>query len=171
MERMDTTKHSWYNMHAHIFRTDGRVVRAKLQDIVMENGGIYIAAHFTEKGKNKYKHVSPITIAALQLLWINVDVVSDVELPDDIENSTNFIPPKECDRLPRLEMEDDVNLEEFEDAFKCLKLQVDSFLQIPAGEVTIHDPDDFLSLEKSKSKKKQSKHRKVKDKFPKSRDP
>lgn len=160
---MNTTRHTWYDLHAHIFRTDGRVVRANLREIVIENGGVYIAAHFTEKGKKKYKHVSPITIAALQLLWINIDVVSDVELPDDIENSTTFIPPKECDRLPSLDLEED-DLQEFEDSFKCLKVQVDTFLQIPTGEVMINDPAEFLPIDKPKSSKKHSKHRRGKDK-------
>jgi hypothetical protein len=101
---MESVKHTWYNKHAHIFRTDGRVVRATLKQIVIINeSAIYIKAEFVDdKGKTRSKEVSPLTIAALQVLWENVDVVSDVELPEDLENETSFIPPRECDRLPVL---------------------------------------------------------------------
>ena len=103
---MESINHTWYNKHAHIFRTDGRVVRATLKQLVILNGcAIYIRAEFVdEKGDTRSKDVSPVAVAALQVLWENVDVVSDVDLPDDLENETSFIPPRECDRLPVLEV-------------------------------------------------------------------
>ena len=96
------TNHSWYDKHAHIFRTDGRVVRATLGELVESPSGIYIKATFLHEQHSRIKHVSPLTVAALQVMWVNVDVVSDVELPDDLDSVTDFVAPRECDRLPLL---------------------------------------------------------------------
>jgi hypothetical protein len=117
-------KHTWYNQYAHIFRTDGRVVRATLKELVIEGDAIYIKTEFIDHtGAIKTKDTSPITIAALQVLWINVDVVSDVELPDDFDSVTDFTPPRECDRLPPLDVFIDKT-----PGMNCLLLQVNHFV-------------------------------------------
>ena len=95
-------QHSWSNLHAHIFRTDGRVWRAMLRHAVLDDGVLYIYTEFTDQGQKKHKLVSPIAIAALQVFWVNVDVVSDVE---GQETPEPFTPPPDCDRLPTLTME------------------------------------------------------------------
>ena len=97
---MDSVQHSWYDKNAHVFRTDGRIVRAALKQLVFSGDAIYIRVQFMENGIVRCKDVSLLMIASLQVLWVNVDVVSDVELPEDIEDVTDFIPPVECDRLP-----------------------------------------------------------------------
>ena len=99
---VQTYQHSWCDKHAHIFRTDGRVVRAKVGELVLDTstGGFYLKTTFLEGTTRRVKHVSPLTVAALQVLWSNVDVVSDVDLPEDLDTVTCFDPPPECDRLP-----------------------------------------------------------------------
>jgi hypothetical protein len=93
--------HSWYGKCAHIFRTDGRVVRSTLEHLLVQDGAVYIHVKFIgENGTIHTKDVSPIAIAALQILWMNVDVVSDVDIPDD--EDAQFVPPPECERLPLL---------------------------------------------------------------------
>ena len=101
---MESVEHTWYQKHAHIFRTDGRVVRATLLQLVLEHGAIYIKAEFLDThGVHKTKDVSPITVACLHILWENVDVVSDMELPEeDAEQRTDFVPPGECDHFQAL---------------------------------------------------------------------
>jgi hypothetical protein len=123
---MESVKHTWYNKNAHIFRTDGRVVRAKLKQLVLERGAIYIRAEFVDSnGILKSKDVSPITVACLQILWENVDVVSDVELPMDMEHVTNFEPPPERDQLPEL----DVTFVKTPE-MKCMLIQVNHFVVV-----------------------------------------
>lgn len=59
---MESTKHTWYGKQSHIFRTDGRVVRATLKQLVLERGAIYIKTEFVDnKGvlKPKTSHQSP----------------------------------------------------------------------------------------------------------------
>jgi hypothetical protein len=122
---MESTKHTWYNKHAHIFRSDGRVVRATLKQLVIiHKSAIYIKAEFVDDhGKIRTKDVSPVTVAALQVLWENVDVVSDVELPEDLDNETNFIAPRECDHLPILDVSYVPCI-----PTKCMLLEVNHFM-------------------------------------------
>ena len=94
--------HSWYDSHAHVFRSDGRVVRATIKESVINDGGLMLKVLFIDKGVLKRKYVSPITIATLQVLWINVDVVSDIETEDSVHDNDTFIPPMECDYLAKL---------------------------------------------------------------------
>ena len=62
-------QHSWANLHSHIFRSDGRVWRAQLGDLVLDDGVLYIHARFRDNGLRKSKLVSPVAIAALQVFW------------------------------------------------------------------------------------------------------
>jgi hypothetical protein len=92
--------HSWLNLSVHIFRTDGRVWRARIGHAILDDGVVALQAEFKDEGKKKKKLVLPSSIAALQVLWVNVDVVSEDEGPE-----TTFNPTRECDRLPRLTVE------------------------------------------------------------------
>ena len=123
---MESVEHTWYQKHAHIFRTDGRVVRATVLQLVLEHGAIYLKVEFLDThGVRKTKDVSPLTVACLQILWENVDVVSDMELPDDMEQVTDFVPPRECDHLPALA----VSFVQTP-AMKCMLLQVNHFVAL-----------------------------------------
>jgi len=134
--KMTHIHHTWYNKHAHIFRSDGRIVRATMKELVFDNGAIYIKTEFTDgKGLLQTKDTSPITIAALQVLWINVDVVSDVELPEDFETVTTFIAPRECDRLPPLT----ISMQKTP-SLTCLLLQVNHFLGLSSSMTTVLPP-------------------------------
>ena len=101
-----TQLHSWYGRRAHVFRTDGRVVRATLGRLYFGPEGVHLAAEFQDAQKSITKHVSPVCVAAVQNLWLNVDVVSDVELPDEDADHTSFRAPQECERLPTLAVHD-----------------------------------------------------------------
>jgi hypothetical protein len=129
---MESVRHTWYKKNAHIFRTDGRVVRATLQQLVLERGAIYIKAEFVDSnGVIKTKDVSPITVACLQVLWENVDVVSDMDIPTDVEETTNFEPPPECDKLPPLEVFFVKTPE-----MLCMLLQVNHFVSMSSIETS-----------------------------------
>jgi len=124
---MHITEHSWKDKYTHIFRTDGRVVRATLRHLVFEQGQVYVHAEFWDKGRRKTKEVSPITIAALQVFWVNVDVVSDVDVVDDL---SAFVPPPDCDRLPNLQVSVVPALDTSH--LRCLLLSVNTFLALSA---------------------------------------
>jgi hypothetical protein len=130
---MNLTNHTWYNKHAHIFRKDGRVVRALLKQLVIEKGGIYLTVSFVDRGQCiKTKQTSAITVAALQVLWMNVDVVSDVESLTETDDIDTFIPPPECDRLPPLEIWGIPSTSNM----SCLLMQVNNFLRL-AGNTAV----------------------------------
>jgi hypothetical protein len=150
--------HTWFNKHAHIFRTDGRVVRATMKEIVLERDAIYIRTEFLDDtGMIKTKDTSPITVAALQVLWVNVDVVSDMELPDDFDIVTNFVPPRECDRLPPL----DVYMNKTP-AMKCMLLQVDHFLGVSTPLATTPPPPP-LPFQARPRRRRSARHRRGQD--------
>ena len=88
--------HVWYDKHAHIFRHNGRIIRAQIKELVFDDHRIYFKVVFKDKDKEKNKHVGPVYIATLQVLWLNVDIVSDTELSDD---DASFYVPPECDQL------------------------------------------------------------------------
>ena len=138
-------RHSWYNKHAHIFRTDGRVVRATMKDIILDRGAVYMKTEFVDDaGNSRIKHMSPITVAALQVLWVNVDVVSDLDLPDtdDVDVVTNFIPPRECDRLPSLH----VYMEKTPE-IECMLLQVNMFITLCTTSIPLSNTPPVTPLE------------------------
>jgi hypothetical protein len=128
-------KHSWYNKRTHIFRTDGRVVRAVLKELVFDVHGIYIKAQFSYNGRRCCKHVCPITVAALQVMWVNVDVVSDIEFECDDENGT-FQAPPECEQIShQLSIDDECDLDENQrTAFKCLTLSILNICNVTQSE-------------------------------------
>jgi hypothetical protein len=125
---MSGINHTWFNKSAHVFRTDGRVVRAIMKELFMEGDAIYIKTDFFDPRHGtgiQTKDLSPITIAALQVMWVNVDVVSDMEFPEDMDSVTNFVPPRECDRLPPLDVYTNKT-----PALKSLLIQVNHFIDI-----------------------------------------
>lgn len=128
--------HSWYGKYAHVFRSDGRVVRSKVGPIVLDSRyGVSLSVSFQSKRKRQRKRVSPISVAALQVLWLNVDVVSDVDLSDDPMMDEDFVPPPECERLPDLQIVEPPS--EFAEACRAVEMQTNSFLQIKNGTTVI----------------------------------
>lgn len=92
--------HSWYSQIVHIFRSDGRIIRAKVGALSFQEGGIYMRLRFRD-GSSFQKLVSPLMIASVHIFWLNVDVVSDVDLEDGdaTENNVPFEVPKEVPRI------------------------------------------------------------------------
>ena len=84
----ETIDHSWYNLVTHCLRSNGTVTRAKLKELVFFPHGIMIRVSMT--GRNAQKDVDPTCIAFLQVMWLNVDVVSDDEVPEK-----SYV-PEEC---------------------------------------------------------------------------
>ena len=87
--------HSWVGVIAHIPRTNGSIIRARLGNIEIRPYHIGVRVHFRSKNRAKTKLVSPLSIVALQVLWLNRDVVSDAECEkDDIYNhAIDILPP------------------------------------------------------------------------------
>lgn len=89
--------HSWSNKTVHIFRSDGRVVRAKVGHLLFQDHGLYMRLRFRD-GSKFQKLVSPTMIATVHMFWINVDVVSDVDLDDLDGDESKFEVPQEVPR-------------------------------------------------------------------------
>lgn len=92
--------HTWKGKHAHIIRRQG-VVRCKIQDIILKPHHVGIIVHFVDNVTKsaKKKCVSPISIATIQLMWLNRDVVSEDD--DDTEHPASSLTFR-CDVLPPL---------------------------------------------------------------------
>lgn len=80
--------HTWNGYVAYILRTNGKITKAVLGDITFKPFGIYIKASFYENGRRRKKDVDIITIGVLQLMWLNVDVMSDSESDRSDEETT-----------------------------------------------------------------------------------
>jgi hypothetical protein len=105
MSITQTGKHSWFNKYIHVFRNNGKIIRSQVKELIFDDYGIYFKVQFMAGKSTKYKHVSPLSIAVLHVLWINVDIVSDVELSNDDDS---FYVPPECDQLiANFELTDD----------------------------------------------------------------
>ena len=78
--------HTWEGLCMHIPRRCNdnlaitRCVLGKL--VVATNGVVGIRAFFMANGSRKSKVVSPVTIVALHIMWVNVDVVSESDDED-----------------------------------------------------------------------------------------
>lgn len=93
--------HSWYGLHTHILRSDGKLERSKIGNIVFCPSGLYVSVSYKDHLKQTAnKHVSLQSVILLNILWTNVDIVSDTELL--IVDDKEFVPPPECSQLPIL---------------------------------------------------------------------
>jgi hypothetical protein len=123
---LETIDHSWYNVVTHCLRSDGSVTRAKLKELVFFPHGIMIRVSMT--GRNAHKDVDPTCVAFLQVMWLNVDVVSDDEVTD------KEYAPEECTvSLGSLVLAETVLAKLNEDqkaAFRHMTTQVNLILQL-----------------------------------------
>ena len=97
--------------------------------------GVSLCVSFQSKRKRQRKRVSPIGVAALQVLWLNVDVVSDVDFSDDPAADEEFVPPPECEKLPNLQVLEPPS--EFAESCRAVEMQANSFLKIKNGTIII----------------------------------
>ena len=75
----EITEHSWNNITAHVLRKNGTIVRATLGSIIYRPNYIGVRVFFRDSGQRKTKLVSPLSLVALQMFWLNRDIVSDDE--------------------------------------------------------------------------------------------
>lgn len=95
--------HSWYGCHTHILRSDGKLERSTIGAVVFCPSGIYVSVSFKDKHhKTVNKHVSLPSILLLNILWTNIDIVSDTDL--DMSEDIDFVPPPECKQLQIFEV-------------------------------------------------------------------
>ena len=84
----ETINHTWYNLTGHIYRSNNRIIRVKIQALcVDEDTGINMKVTFVENKKPKKKLISPITLAAMHIMWLDNIVVSDDEVVTDDEQT------------------------------------------------------------------------------------
>lgn len=95
---LTTIDHSWYGLIVHTLRTDGTISRASIQELIMFPYHMMLRCKI--EGQDKIKDEHPITIAFIHNLWTNVDIVSEDDIPDEMD-IISYI-PKECSTLPSL---------------------------------------------------------------------
>jgi hypothetical protein len=128
-------QHSWYGKHVHIFRSCGRVVRSTIKHLTVEDHGVYVRVEFLDKGKWKTKDVSAVCIAAVQVLWLNVDIVSDMEGSGEEDYDMLFeAAPIECDRLPDLSVDPRfLSDRKIRRVLECMSVEIRHLLKVPSG--------------------------------------
>lgn len=124
--------HTWYGMHAHVLRSNGRVVRAVIGELLFKPYGIYLRARFRSDDRTRSKDVDPVTVACVHHLWRNVDVVSDDEIPDEDDVVVPGLVTEECVyTLPMLAVGNDTHLTtEQRSAFECVSRHANNITNI-----------------------------------------
>lgn len=69
--------HSWVGLGMHMVRKTGAVVRVTVGPLWVEPSRVVLATSWHERGRKKVKVGSPVLLAALHLLWVGRDVVSE----------------------------------------------------------------------------------------------
>ena len=94
-----TQDHSWFGRCVHILRSNGNISRAIIRDMNFKAHGIYFTAEIKCGGKStRKKDVDAITIACIQLLWLNIDVVSESDSEEEnvldqcVQECSNHLP-------------------------------------------------------------------------------
>ena len=96
---MSTTDHSWNGLITHTLRKNGTISRARIHELIMFQHCIMVRCKIEGQTKTKDEH--PIIVAFIHNMWVNVDVVSEDDLPDDTDMITYV--PEECSQtLPSL---------------------------------------------------------------------
>jgi hypothetical protein len=125
-------RHSWFNLHVHIPRSNNTFVRAILHELVFMPYGVYVRARFGCGRTWKTKEVQPIVIACIHMLWLKVDIVSDDDATDEPPGRYNT--SEECTQtLPELTINQNVVhllSDEQRQCFEHLSHQVSQILSI-----------------------------------------
>lgn len=82
-------QHSWYGKHAHVYRSNGKLQRARIGELVVDEKSVLLTMTYTTRGggdKTKTKTMSPCAVLLLEERWHNNTVVTDddPDTDDDI---------------------------------------------------------------------------------------
>ncbi len=91
-------KHTWEGLLAHLGRPGQKTKRCKIGKLCITEKG-WVRVEFEEDGKTMRKPISPIFLAALNILWLDSSICSD-----DEEDNSRYGPPVK--RLPTWEIPD-----------------------------------------------------------------
>jgi hypothetical protein len=134
---LTTTDHSWYNIITHTLRKDGTISRARIQELIMFPHCIMVRCKI--EGQNRVKDEHPIIIAFVHNMWLNIDIVSEDDLPDDIETMTH-VPEECCNTLPSLILGDKTRLSlniSQNKAFQYISEKINIILSLPESDENI----------------------------------
>lgn len=96
-------QHSWYGRVVHVQTSNGSILRGQCRELTCHAGHVSVKVSFRQNKMNKKKHVSPIALVALHILWLSRDIVSDDE--DSAENDTTDDTDTLTSVLPTLAIE------------------------------------------------------------------
>jgi len=99
--------HSWFQRQSHILRSDNRILRCTVQEIIIKDNRIQVNCTFRERGKCKRKLVTPFALLLVQQMWSQLDVVSESEDDSDYDSLGSVF------TLPRLILTDRSKLDVF----------------------------------------------------------
>lgn len=117
-----TSNHTWHGCTAHLLRTDGRLVRCTINDIIFDSYGIYARVKFLDGKCMKTKDVSLLMLLSLQILWLQVDIMSDEEDSTEPIEVSSLV----TEKLPVFRLTQVITLDKWMlQAYTCLYMQLD----------------------------------------------
>jgi hypothetical protein len=93
---LQLSAHTWFNHFAHVLRSDQRILRCQIKEILVHAHHISLRVVFHENGRIKKKEVSPFSILCLHLWWWCRDIISDDEILSEdttTHTETMLLPP------------------------------------------------------------------------------
>ena len=92
-----TQLHSWYGLTCHILRYNDEIVRAILDEVVLENGHLKLYCMWLQNGMCRRRMVTPTETLLLNALWKMREVISvsaDGNVPEPMDD---ILPPLTID--------------------------------------------------------------------------
>ena len=99
---VSTKNHTWYHLIAHVLRKNGSISRARIGKMIFFPHMIMLRC--TMEGQKKQKDEHPLNIAFLHNMWLNIDIVSEDDLPLEVDAVVD-VPEECCQTLPTLMLE------------------------------------------------------------------
>ena len=100
--------HTWFKRQSHILRSNNRIVRCQVNEVIIKHNRVQVKCTFREDGRNKSKLVTPFALLVVQQIWSQLDVVSESEDDDNEYESLSQV-----FQLPRLVLTDRSELDSF----------------------------------------------------------
>lgn len=75
--KREISDHSWKNLTAHVIRTDGKVTRVVIKNILIGPHSTVINVVWSEGGCTRKRSLSPLVLTWVHHLWTHADIVSE----------------------------------------------------------------------------------------------
>lgn len=92
VNKREIPNHSWKNLTAHVIRTDGKVTRVVIKNILLGPHSTVINVVWSEGGCTRKRSVSPIVLTWVHHLWTHADIVSEDSDQESVRSMDMSLP-------------------------------------------------------------------------------